>query len=77
LATPRVEQPVEAQRTAAWEGRNGLPRAASARRQLADDGRTMGGSWWYGAAQMRAEVDAWKAADFAALYIGFRRVDPH
>jgi formylglycine-generating enzyme len=38
--------------------------------------RTMGGSWWYGAAQMRAEVDAWKAADFAALYIGFRCVYP-
>jgi formylglycine-generating enzyme len=36
----------------------------------------MGGSWWYGAAQMRAEVDAWKAADFAALYIGFRCVYP-
>ena len=36
--------------------------------------RTMGGSWWYGASQMRAEVDAWKAADFYAVYIGFRCV---
>jgi len=34
--------------------------------------RTMGGSWWYGADQMRAEVSAWKAADFTAVYIGFR-----
>lgn len=34
--------------------------------------RTMGGSWWYGASQMRAEVSAWKAADFYAVYIGFR-----
>lgn len=36
--------------------------------------RTMGGSWWYGADQMRAEVNAWKAADFYAVYIGFRCV---
>jgi formylglycine-generating enzyme len=34
--------------------------------------RTMGGSWWYGADQMRADVSAWKAADFYAVYIGFR-----
>lgn len=38
------------------------------------DRRTMGGSWWYGAEQMRAEVNAWKAADFYAVYIGFRCV---
>jgi formylglycine-generating enzyme required for sulfatase activity len=36
--------------------------------------RTMGGSWWYGPEQMRAEVNAWKAADFYAVYIGFRCV---
>ncbi|MFN3493469.1 MAG: formylglycine-generating enzyme family protein [Hydrogenophaga sp.] len=39
-----------------------------------NDRRTMGGSWWYGASQMRAEVNAWKAADFYAVYIGFRCV---
>jgi formylglycine-generating enzyme required for sulfatase activity len=38
--------------------------------------RTMGGSWWYGPEQMRAEVNAWKAADFYAVYIGFRCVTP-
>ena len=37
-----------------------------------NDRRTLGGSWWYGADQMRAEVNAWKAADFYAVYIGFR-----
>jgi sulfatase modifying factor 1 len=36
--------------------------------------RTMGGSWWYGGTQMRADVDAWKDADFPAVYIGFRCV---
>lgn len=38
--------------------------------------RTMGGSWWYGPEQMRADVNAWKAADFYAVYIGFRCVAP-
>jgi formylglycine-generating enzyme required for sulfatase activity len=38
--------------------------------------RTMGGSWWYGASQMRADVSAWKDANFAAVYIGFRCVYP-
>lgn len=38
--------------------------------------RTLGGSWWYGPAQMQAEVDAWKEADFYAVYIGFRCVYP-
>ena len=38
--------------------------------------RTMGGSWWYGGSQMRAEVNAWKDADFTAVYIGFRCVYP-
>jgi formylglycine-generating enzyme required for sulfatase activity len=38
--------------------------------------RTMGGSWWYDSLQMRTEVNAWKHADFAAAYIGFRCVYP-
>lgn len=38
---------------------------------------TMGGSWWYPAGQMRADVDAWKPRDFYAVYIGMRCVyDP-
>ncbi len=37
-----------------------------------DERRTLGGSWWYGPAQMRAEVQAWKPAGFYAVYIGFR-----
>ena len=39
-----------------------------------DERRTMGGSWWYPASQMRADVEAWKPADFYAVYIGFRCV---
>jgi sulfatase modifying factor 1 len=39
--------------------------------------QTLGGSWWYPAYQMKADVQAWKPADFYALYIGFRCVyDP-
>lgn len=38
--------------------------------------RTMGGSWWYGASQMEADVNAWKPGQFAAVYIGFRCVYP-
>jgi sulfatase modifying factor 1 len=34
--------------------------------------RTRGGSWWYGAAQMRAGYTAEKPRDMAAVYIGFR-----
>jgi len=37
-----------------------------------DERRTRGGSWWYGAAQMRADHIADKPADFTAVYIGFR-----
>lgn len=37
-----------------------------------DERRTMGGSWWYDAQQMRAGVEAWKARDFVAVYIGLR-----
>jgi formylglycine-generating enzyme len=33
---------------------------------------TAGGSWWYGPAQTRAEGAQWKAADFYAVYVGFR-----
>lgn len=36
--------------------------------------RTVGGSWWYGAAHMKADVLAYKPADFYAVYIGFRCV---
>ena len=34
--------------------------------------RTRGGSWWYGAAQMRADHLQSKPADTAVVYIGFR-----
>ena len=34
--------------------------------------RTVGGSWWYGAYNMKADVQAFKPADFYAVYIGFR-----
>jgi sulfatase modifying factor 1 len=33
---------------------------------------TAGGSWWYDAAQTRAEEMQWKDASFHAVYIGFR-----
>lgn len=36
--------------------------------------RTRGGSWWYGAAQMRADHLAGKPPDTAVVYIGFRCV---
>ncbi len=36
--------------------------------------QTLGGSWWYPAYQMKAEVEAWKNAEFYAVYIGFRCV---
>ncbi|MFM8864839.1 MAG: formylglycine-generating enzyme family protein [Limnohabitans sp.] len=45
--------------------------AADARGQ---ERQTLGGSWWYPAYQMKADVEAWKAADFYAVYIGFRCV---
>jgi len=32
------------------------------------------GSWWYGALNMKADVQALKPADFYAVYIGFRFV---
>ena len=36
--------------------------------------RTVGGSWWYGAFNMKVDVQAFKPADFYAVYIGFRCV---
>ena len=36
------------------------------------DRRTRGGSWWYGAQQMRADHLQGKPADTAVVYIGFR-----
>ena len=36
------------------------------------DKRTRGGSWWYGAAQMRNEHRQDKPADTSVVYIGFR-----
>lgn len=37
-----------------------------------EDRRTRGGSWWYGAAQMRADHLQGKPASTAVVYIGFR-----
>jgi formylglycine-generating enzyme len=37
-----------------------------------DSALTAGGSWWYGADEMRAEAMQWKPADFYVVYIGFR-----
>jgi formylglycine-generating enzyme required for sulfatase activity len=34
--------------------------------------RTRGGSWWYGAQQMRRDHIASKPRDMAVVYIGFR-----
>ncbi|MFN3400327.1 MAG: formylglycine-generating enzyme family protein [Ferrovibrio sp.] len=34
--------------------------------------RTMGGSWWYGPAQMKADANYSKPAHFYAVYVGFR-----
>ena len=39
--------------------------------------RTVGGSWWYGSFNMKADVVAFKPADFYAVYIGFRCVYDH
>lgn len=38
--------------------------------------RTRGGSWWYGAAQMRADHLQGKPGDTTVVYIGFRCVRP-
>ena len=41
-----------------------------------DSRLTAGGSWWYGASQMKASGMQYKAADFYAVYVGFRCVYP-
>lgn len=53
----------------AWEWVD-EPRGASGNGER----RTRGGSWWYGAAQMRADHLQGKPADTAVVYIGFRCV---
>jgi sulfatase modifying factor 1 len=41
-----------------------------------DTALTAGGSWWYGADQMREESMQWKPAAFYVVYIGFRCAYP-
>jgi formylglycine-generating enzyme len=41
-----------------------------------DSRQTAGSSWWYPAANMRADLEAFKPKDFYAVYIGFRCVYP-
>jgi len=42
----------------------------------ADERLTAGGSWWYGPSKMKASGMQYKAADFYAVYVGFRCVYP-
>ena len=56
-------------------GNQGTGKDRSNQRQI--DRRTVGGSWWYGAFNMKADVQAYKPADFYAVYIGFRCVYEH
>ncbi len=51
----------------AWEWVDGAAGAAPDAER-----RTRGGSWWYGAAQMREEHAQYKAPATAVVYIGFR-----
>jgi len=51
----------------AWEWVDELPGATGE-----GERRTRGGSWWYGAAQMRAEHLQGKPAGTTVVYIGFR-----
>ena len=44
---------------------------------LGNERRTVGGSWWYGSDNMKADVRAFKPANFYAVYIGFRCVYDH
>ncbi len=65
--------------TATRAGVNGLHDMGANVWEWAADARgnerqTLGGSWWYPPSQMRADVQAWKPADFYAVYIGFRCV---
>lgn len=68
--------------TATRPGVNGLHDMGANVWEWAADARgeerqTLGGSWWYPPSQMRADVQAWKPADFYAVYIGFRCVYPN
>jgi formylglycine-generating enzyme required for sulfatase activity len=51
----------------AWEWVDEPPGAAATAER-----RTRGGSWWYGAAQMRADHLQSKPGETAVVYIGFR-----
>ncbi len=55
----------------AWEWVD-EPRVSSSAGSSTVERRTRGGSWWYGAAQMRADHLQSKPPATAALYIGFR-----
>jgi len=73
--SPNRHQPVGQSRS----GVNGLFDMGANVWEWASDARgnerqTLGGSWWYPAFQMKADVEAWKRADFYAVYIGFRCV---
>jgi formylglycine-generating enzyme required for sulfatase activity len=37
-----------------------------------DEALTAGGSWWYDAGKTKSDAMQWKAADFYAVYVGFR-----
>lgn len=54
-----------------WEWVDEPPRATAGAER-----RTRGGSWWYGAAQMRADHLQGKPPGTAVVYIGFRCVKP-
>jgi len=41
-----------------------------------NDRLTAGGSWWYDAGKMKRDAMQYKAADFYAVYVGFRCVYP-
>ena len=55
----------------AWEWVD-EPRGAPGQPAGSAERRTRGGSWWYGAAQMRAEHLQGKPGDTTVVYIGFR-----
>jgi formylglycine-generating enzyme required for sulfatase activity len=66
-ATPRGVNGLHDMGGNAWEWVD-EPRGASATAEH----RTRGGSWWYGAQQMRADHLQGKPGDTAVVYIGFR-----
>ncbi len=57
----------------AWEWVD-EPASSGQRSAGSAERRTRGGSWWYGAAQMRADHLQSKPADTSVVYIGFRCV---